>query len=203
MSDLNQEALEAAHRAYETFGQTGHLKAQRLSDECISSIISTYLAALPSSDLVERLPLYRFDSGLHTWGTDGGSMNEQEDGDWVNISDLRELSTHITTLEADKAELEVQVDGMHRKIMALASHGTCACSYDSEEDLCIHHSPRLLAAEEKIEALMKERTNILSTKHEQIEALALVRDQALEQVRLLTKALEEARVELDREREKP
>ena len=33
------DALEAAHRAYETFGQSGDLKAARLSDACMSAIL--------------------------------------------------------------------------------------------------------------------------------------------------------------------
>lgn len=59
MVELNEKALEAAHHAYQTHGQMGHLKAQRLSDSCLTAVITAYLAALPASD--HPFPSYRFD----------------------------------------------------------------------------------------------------------------------------------------------
>lgn len=52
MADLDQEALEAAHKAYEHHGHLGDLKTQRLSDECLSAVIRAYLSSLPADGLV-------------------------------------------------------------------------------------------------------------------------------------------------------
>ena len=40
---LNKDGLEAAHAAYERYGQKGDLRSQRLSDGCLSTVITAYL----------------------------------------------------------------------------------------------------------------------------------------------------------------
>lgn len=47
---LNKQGLEAAHAAYERYGHTGDLRTQRLSDGCVSAVITAYLAAVSNSE---------------------------------------------------------------------------------------------------------------------------------------------------------
>lgn len=37
-------------------------------------------------------------------------------------------------------------DAMDLKLKSLAPHGTCGCSYDHPNDVCLHHSPKLSQA---------------------------------------------------------
>lgn len=54
---------------------------------------------------------------------------------------------------ADQKAAEDQNDALHVKLKALAPHGSCACSYDQPGDLCMHHSPALVAALARVEKL--------------------------------------------------
>lgn len=49
--------------------------------------------------------------------------------------------------EAERDEFERQIEALDQKLRVLASHGSCACSYDRPGDVCAHHSPALSAAE--------------------------------------------------------
>jgi hypothetical protein len=45
------------------------------------------------------------------------------------------------------------IEALNAKIKSLAPHGTCGCSYDTMDDVCDHHSPKLVAAEARIAEL--------------------------------------------------
>jgi hypothetical protein len=46
------KALEAAHEAYATFGQTGGLRTQQMSDEHLRAIITAFLDAAAEDEAV-------------------------------------------------------------------------------------------------------------------------------------------------------
>lgn len=60
---LDEKALEAAHVAYERYGQAGDLKTQRLSSGCIEAIVLAYLAASPSPSMEMEVVAWRYHSG--------------------------------------------------------------------------------------------------------------------------------------------
>jgi hypothetical protein len=75
---------------------------------------------------------------------------------------LRVMRDRLTAAEsardearADQKAAEDQNDALHVKLRALAPHGSCACSYDSPDDVCMHHSPALSAALARAERLEK------------------------------------------------
>lgn len=53
------------------------------------------------------------------------------------VADIRRLQQELTDSEAHSEALLL-------KVKSLSSHATCACSYDRADDICQHHSPRLL-----------------------------------------------------------
>lgn len=55
--DLEAAGLEAAHEAYERFGQAGGLRTQRLSNGCMSAIIRAYLASSSAAPSGEAEPV--------------------------------------------------------------------------------------------------------------------------------------------------
>lgn len=73
MVELNEKALEAAHHTYQTHEQMGHLKAQRLSDSCLTAVITAYLAALPEE--VVFCPNCGWNSAM-----DGEALPASDDG---------------------------------------------------------------------------------------------------------------------------
>ena len=66
------------------------------------------------------------------------------------------LYAAASTLTAQAAALvaaERQSEALMAKLQPLlAAHGTCGCSYDTPDDLCMHHSPQLVAATARAEA---------------------------------------------------
>lgn len=49
---------------------------------------------------------------------------------------------------------EEQIEAMNAKLKALAPHGTCGCSLDSPDDVCLHHSPKVASLSVWKEAVM-------------------------------------------------
>jgi hypothetical protein len=47
-------------------------------------------------------------------------------------------------------EAEKSAEAMSEKVKSLAPHGSCACSYDKPGDVCMHHSPQLVKAEQRL-----------------------------------------------------
>lgn len=51
-------------------------------------------------------------------------------------------------------EGEDQIAALKAKVGALSPHGTCGCSYDKPDDLCMHHSPQLITQAAQIGNLL-------------------------------------------------
>lgn len=69
------------------------------------------------------------------------------------IPTLTAQAAALVAAERDRDELQAQVNGLSAKCASLAPHGECACSYDTPDDLCLHHSPKLTAAESEVATL--------------------------------------------------
>lgn len=67
----------------------------------------------------------------------------------------------IAELEAELKSLAIADSAFDAKLKALSAHETCACSYDKPEDVCMHHSPRVMALESEL-AKAREITGKLS-----------------------------------------
>jgi chromosome segregation ATPase len=61
-------------------------------------------------------------------------------------------------LAAELAKAQEQTDALCLKVQTLAPHGTCGCSYDKPDDACLHHSPKLAAAEADLAKARAENT---------------------------------------------
>lgn len=57
---------------------------------------------------------------------------------------------YIAALEAERDSLGDSCEAMDLKIHALSAHETRGCSYDQPGDICLHHSPKLLALEAQL-----------------------------------------------------
>lgn len=59
------------------------------------------------------------------------------------------------TIARERDELASTVEALEAKLSAMAPH-SCACSYDNPDDMCFHHSPKLVAALARAEAAERE-----------------------------------------------
>lgn len=60
----------------------------------------------------------------------------------------------LADAQKENSELEESNDALHAKVKSLsAHHGTCSCSYDTLYEVCDHHSPRLVAAQQELAAI--------------------------------------------------
>ena len=108
------------------------------------------------SDLVERLraeakALRQFASDDDDYHADIAAL-------------LGEAAPRLEALERIKEALEAEAQALDQKCSALAvAHGpnTCGCSYDAPGDICAAHSPQLMAAMARIEALKKAAAPII------------------------------------------
>ena len=94
---------------------------------------------------------------------------------------------------ADQKAAEDASEALEVKLRALAPHRSCACSYDSPGDVCMHHSPALSAAlAESAEMLGLVRKHAVeAAKAEVIMDVAVAeRDAALARAERAEKALE-------------
>jgi hypothetical protein len=85
-----------------------------------------------------------------------GSLLQPPPGHFVDATSAGNTAVEAPEREAaaaTQAELEAQIEALDAKIKALALHGTCGCSYDAPDDVCLHHSPKLVAAAARIAAL--------------------------------------------------
>lgn len=72
-------------------------------------------------------------------------------------SDAGQRAGKLDAAEAEIARLTKENDALYAKVQSLALHGTCGCSYDSPDDVCMHHSPKLAAAESALAKAQQER----------------------------------------------
>jgi hypothetical protein len=98
------------------------------------------------------------------------------------IPTLTAQAAALVAAERDRDELQAQVNGLSAKCASLAPHGECACSYDTPDDLCLHHSPKLTAAESEV-ATLKARVAELEAGLEDVFRLnrRMQRQRALDQ----------------------
>ena len=69
------------------------------------------------------------------------------DGERRYAADLLDaVSAKLAQAEKERDEADKNAEAMEAKWRALAPHGTCACSMDSPDDVCLHHSPKLASA---------------------------------------------------------
>lgn len=59
---------------------------------------------------------------------------------------LTRLARERAELVVEVKEAETQVEALDAKVQSLSAHQTCGCSYDTPDDMCMHHSPKLTAA---------------------------------------------------------
>lgn len=62
----------------------------------------------------------------------------------------------IAELEQSGKESDWQIEALDMKVSALTAHATCGCSYDHKDDICMHHSPKLVRALTEIAELRKQ-----------------------------------------------
>lgn len=86
-------------------------------------------------------------------------MNDpyDEEQQALDVIHINKLEADLAVALAENAQLDEALDATLEKVAALSPHGTCGCSYDRPGDLCMHHSPQLVAAQEEIEQLKQHR----------------------------------------------
>jgi hypothetical protein len=62
----------------------------------------------------------------------------------------RDVEAKLAAAESRAEEAERSEEAMYEKVKSLAPHGSCACSYDKPGDVCMHHSPQLSQAEQRL-----------------------------------------------------
>jgi hypothetical protein len=109
-------------------------------------------------DIVERLREYSSQRlSAH--------LSECDDPTWPTPNDvvltkdaldlIESLRSRAEKAEAERYSLQQQIYGLMEKVEALSPHATCGCSWDTPNDLCMHHSPMLTRAEATCEKLAK------------------------------------------------
>lgn len=63
------------------------------------------------------------------------------------------INDRIRELEAERDEANVSCEALAAKVRSLSAHESCGCSVDRPDDLCMHHSPQLTAAQARIAEL--------------------------------------------------
>lgn len=69
---------------------------------------------------------------------------------------LSALSAALSEARGKVGEADQNAEAMEAKWRALTPHGTCACSMDSPDDVCLHHSPKLADAIAQRDAALSE-----------------------------------------------
>jgi DNA repair exonuclease SbcCD ATPase subunit len=83
--------------------------------------------------------------------------------------------TERDELKKQVAELEQSVEALSAKVKSLSVHATCACSYDTPTDVCLHHSPQLsnvTAQRDELQKQVAELEHSLKRVHELDELTA-------------------------------
>jgi multidrug resistance efflux pump len=70
-------------------------------------------------------------------------------------ADLETAHARIAQLAKENQQYEESDEAMNAKIRSLSAHETCGCSYDYPNDICMHHSPRLVEALTRLAQLTK------------------------------------------------
>ncbi len=58
----------------------------------------------------------------------------------------------LANAEKERDEYYRRIDGLTDKVESLSPHGVCGCMYDTPDDLCAHHSPKIVSAIARAEA---------------------------------------------------
>jgi hypothetical protein len=132
----------------------------RMSDELLIENIKALLHLNASNSLVPH-----------------GIGNHARDLLDASITSIDRLRAEVARLKEELAEYEKHDAARDEKIRSLTTyHGLgCACSYDNVDDVCEHHSPKLMALTQQL-AAANGRVEMLR------EALTGLRDYALKSV---------------------
>lgn len=79
-----------------------------------------------------------------------------------NPKTIIELLDALDAAEREQDEANERAEAAEAKFLAILAHDTCGCSYDKPDDLCLHHSPKLLEAVKRAEAAERERDDALA-----------------------------------------
>ena len=79
-------------------------------------------------------------------------------GHWDSFGDCRfylgKIAPRVSDLKARVAELEKSdsetIKALSAKVASLSAHETCACSIDTPEDVCMHHSPEVMRLRKRV-----------------------------------------------------
>ena len=79
-------------------------------------------------------------------------------GHWDSFGDCRfylgKIAPMVSALKARVAELEKSdsetIKALSAKVASLSAHETCACSIDTPEDVCMHHSPEVMRLRKRV-----------------------------------------------------
>ena len=79
-------------------------------------------------------------------------------GHWDSFGDCRfylgKIAPMVSALKARVAELEKSdsetIKALSAKVASLSTHETCACSIDTPEDVCMHHSPEVMRLRKRV-----------------------------------------------------
>ena len=80
--------------------------------------------------------------GIHEHAPEGILFTNSTGPDQAREFEDRSLRFRIATLEAENASLNSEIESMRTQIQSLSRHGT----WDTLQDICLHHSPMLSAA---------------------------------------------------------
>ena len=86
-------------------------------------------------------------------------------GHWDSFGDCRfylgKIAPMVSALKARVAELEKSdsetIKALSAKVASLSAHETCACSIDTPEDVCMHHSPEVMRLRARVAELEAAR----------------------------------------------
>ena len=86
-------------------------------------------------------------------------------GHWDSFGDCRfylgKIAPRVSDLKARVAELEKSdsetIKALSAKVASLSAHETCACSIDTPEDVCMHHSPEVMRLRARVAELEAAR----------------------------------------------
>lgn len=85
-------------------------------------------------------------------------LRRETEAEAIRDENLADAQERIADLRADRdTAADLQIEALQSKLDALAPHGSCACSYDTPDDVCEHHSPKLAAALARAEKAEAER----------------------------------------------
>lgn len=94
--------------------------------------------------------------------------------------------------------LNTQIDALNLKLDSLAPHGTCGCSYDAPNEVCLHHAPEVTRLTKEVERLTiaaKYAEHIDATPENQLQVTlydaCIERDQFRAEVERLKAACDE------------